>query len=242
MSENTKHKLDHKLKAVKSEDPIWHLHEYDVDLQSNHIYLFGMEMYQAGQGDDGGEEPGIEYTIANRFIRNMNLCMRVNPDRPILIHMKSNGGTWEEGMAIYDCIKSCPFPVTILNYTHARSMTSIILQAANKRVMMPHSSFMFHDGTIGMEGTVKTVMSAVEFGKITDQSMMDIYIETMKLGGKFAKRSNKWIKRWLREQMDKKEDVYLTAKDAVEYGFADEIFNYDWKKLTEYTEAQMRRG
>jgi len=242
MSENTKHKLDHKLKAVKSEDPIWHLHEYDVDLQSNHIYLFGMEMYQAGQGDDGGEEPGIEYTIANRFIRNMNLCMRVNPDRPILIHMKSNGGTWEEGMAIYDCIKSCPFPVTILNYTHARSMTSIILQAANKRVMMPHSSFMFHDGTIGMEGTVKTVISALEFGKITDQAMMEIYVDTLKLSGKFVKRSGKWIKRWLREQMDQKEDVYLTAKQAVELGFADEIFNYDWKKLTEYNEAQMRRG
>lgn len=242
MSENTKHKLDHKLKAVKSEDPIWHLHEYDVDLQSNHIYLFGMETYASGAGTDGCEEPGIEYTIANRFIRNLNLCMRVNPDKPVVIHMKTNGGYWEEGMAIYDAIKSCPFPVTILNYTHARSMSSIIFQAANKRVMMPNSHFMFHDGTLGMEGTIKQVHSVVEFSKITDETMMDIYITSMKLSGKYAKRSKKWLKAWLREQMDKKEDVYLTSKQAVELGFADEIFNYDWKKLTEYTTEQMQRG
>ena len=141
------HKLDKKIKA-KSDDHVWHVHEYDVDLQSNHIYLMGMESYAAGHEEAIGE-PGVEYSMANRFIRNLNICMRANPDKPVVIHMKTCGGDWTEGMAIYDAIKSCPMPVTILNYTHARSMSSLILQAANKRVMMPHSYFMYHDGTLG---------------------------------------------------------------------------------------------
>jgi ATP-dependent Clp protease protease subunit len=238
---STDHKLDHKLKAT-SEDPIWHMHEYDVDLQSNHIYLMGSELYAAGNGGNHDEEPGIEYVIANRFIRNLNLCMRVNPNMPILIHMKTNGGYWEEGMAIYDAIKSCPFPVTILSYTHARSMSSLIFQAANKRVMMPHSTFMFHDGTLGVEGTVKQVNTAVEFGKVQDAQMNKIYIDSMKRKGKFMNRSRKWIQAWLREQMDKKEDVYLTAEQAVEFGFADQIFDYNWQKLTEFTNEELGRG
>jgi ATP-dependent Clp protease protease subunit len=237
MSEESNHKLDHTLK-LKTEDLVDQIHEKDVDLISNHIYLFGREEYH----NEDQSEPGVEYMMANRFIRNLNLCMRANPNTPILIHMKTNGGYWEEGMAIYDAIKSCPFPVTILNYTHARSMSSLIFQAANKRVMMPHSTFMLHDGTLGIEGTVKQVHSAVEFGKIQDAQMMKIYIDTMKHQGKLSKRSKKAIEEWLRSQMDKKEDVYFTAEEAVEYGFADEIFNNNWADLIKYTDEEMSRG
>lgn len=234
---DTDHKLDHVLK-VKTEDLVDQIHEKDVDLLSNHIYLFGREEYHT----EGGDEPGVEYMMANRFIRNLNLCMRVNPDTPVVIHMKTCGGVWEEGMAIYDAIKSCPFPVTILSYTHARSMSSLIFQAANKRVMMPHSTFLFHDGTLGIDGTLKQVESAVDFGKISTEQMMKIYIDNMKLKGKYAKRSRKFLYNWLRDQMDKKEDVYLTAPQAVELGFADQIFDYNWSNLTKYSADELERG
>lgn len=234
---DTDHKLDHVLK-VKTEDLVDQIHEKDVDLLSNHIYLFGREEYHT----EGGDEPGVEYMMANRFIRNLNLCMRVNPDTPVVIHMKTCGGVWEEGMAIYDAIKSCPFPVTILSYTHARSMSSLIFQAANKRVMMPHSTFLFHDGNLGIDGTLKQVESAVDFGKISTEQMMKIYIDNMKLKGKYAKRSRKFLYNWLRDQMDKKEDVYLTAPQAVELGFADQIFDYNWSNLTKYSADELERG
>lgn len=238
------YKLDHKLK-IQSEDLIWHIHEYDVDPTSSHIYLMSTEDHAVGMGEPH-DEPGIEYTIANKLIRNINLCMRNNPDKPILIHMKTCGGYWEEGMAIYDVIQSCPVPVTILNYTHARSMSSILFQAANKRVMMPNSIFMFHDGSLEVGGTVKQVNSMIEFNKITDKTMMGIYIDSMKNTptSKVKDWSRKKLEKWLRDQMDKKEDVFLTAEEAVYYGFADEIFgqeNYDWSKLIEYTDEQLER-
>lgn len=234
--QNQNYKIDHKLKA-KSDDPLYHLHEYDVDLISNHVYLFGVEDYI----NDDGFEPGIEYIIANRFIRNFNLLMRRNPDVPILIHMKTNGGFWEEGMAIYDTIRSCPWPVTILSYTHARSMSSIIFQAANKRVMMPNSTFLFHDGTFGIEGTQKQIYSAVAFNKVADKTMMDIYSKMMNESGEMKGIGVTKIKAWLRGQMDRKEDVYLTANETVKLGLGDEIFDANWAKLTEYTDSQLER-
>jgi ATP-dependent protease ClpP protease subunit len=239
MSEEKKFKLDHKLK-IKSEDLVWHMHEYDVDVKSNHIYLFGAETYASGVLGDTDKEPGIEYVITNRFIRNLNLCMRANPGDPILVHMKTCGGYWTEGISIYDAIKSCPSPVTILNYTHARSMSSLILQAANKRVMMPNSYFMFHQGTDGIEGSVKSVESYVDFNKNSTRTMLDIYVKSMKSYGKMKGWAEKKIEKWLIEQMNKKEEVYLTAEEAVAYGFADEVFNYNWSKLTDYAGEQLR--
>jgi ATP-dependent Clp protease protease subunit len=240
MAVQKNYKLDHQLK-IRQDDPLYYMLEGDLDLKSNHIYLFGMEHYGTGQGHENTYEPGVEYAMANRFIRNLNVCMRVNPKTPLLIHMKTNGGDWTEGMAIYDAIKAFPWPVTILSYTHARSMSSIILQAANKRVLMPNSYFMFHDGTLGIEGTLKQVKSTVSFERNAERVMLDIYAKAMQLGGKFAGKSQQSIKKWLRTQMDKKEDVYLSAKEAVENGFADEIFDADWARLIKYSDEQMER-
>ena len=237
---NSDHKLDKKIKA-HSEDPVSHLHEYDVDLQSNHIFLFGSEAHAAGSGESV-DEPGVDYTMANRFIRNINLCMRVNPDKPIVIHMKTAGGDWSEGMAIYDAIKSCPFPVTILNYTHAVSMSSIIFQAGNKRVMMPHSYFMFHEGTLTVDGDYKKVMSAVEFDKITREEMVAIYAKSIGKNGIYKARKLAVIKRFIQSQIEKKSDVFLTAKQTVALGLADSVFNYNWQSLTEYTSEELERG
>lgn len=231
------YKLDHKIK-VRPDDLVTNLHEYDLDLVSNHIYLSGID-----RGYDLGDpgEPGVDFLLANRFMKNMNLCMRVNPDKPLVIHMKTCGGDWNEGIAIYDMIKAYPFPVTILNYTHARSMSSLILQAANKRVMMPNSYFMYHDGLYYVDGTVKAVRSNIEFDRRTEETMLNIYADSMKKFGKFKGQTDIKIKNYLRNQMDKKEDVFLTAGEAIQHGFADEIFDSNWAKLTEYTEEQLER-
>jgi ATP-dependent protease ClpP protease subunit len=234
------YKLDHKLK-IRQDDPLYYVLENDIDLISNHIYLFGIEGYTMGGGVDAATEPGVEYVMANRFIRNINMCMRRNPMKPLVIHMKTRGGDWSEGMAIYDAIRSFPWPVTIINYTHARSMSSLIFQAGNKRVMMPNSYFMFHDGTFGMEGTVKQVRSAVKFERTAEKIMLDIYAKSMKQHGKLAQKTQIYIRKWLRSRMDKEEDVYLTANEAIDYGFADEIFDADWSRLTDYTPEQLER-
>jgi ATP-dependent protease ClpP protease subunit len=220
-------------KAVRysTEDPIFQIHNYNVDLRANHIYLVGED---AARQDDGSE-PGVEYSMATRFIKNLNICMRKS-GAPILVHMKSCGGDYSEGMAIYDALKACPNSVTILSYTHARSMSSIIFCAADKRVMMPHSTFMIHQGTTGFEGTYKQFQTEAEQDKLAFEDMMEIYVSTLKKKGSMHKQSRQKIRAFLEEKMRLKEEVYFTAKQAVELGFADEVFGadgtYDWSRLT----------
>ncbi len=226
------HKID-RLVNYPTDDPIYQIHSFNIDISANHIYLTSADEYVHHEEMD---EPGVEYCMASKFIKNLNILMRKSSD-PILIHMKSCGGDWCEGMAIYDTIKACPNRVVILNYMHARSMTSIIFQAADKRVMMPNSTFMFHDGAIGFEGTVKQYLTEADELVKSKDVMLDIYIRAMQERGKMSEKPASQIKRWLVDQMNKKEEVYLSADQAVEYGFADEIFgqsgSYDWKKLIE---------
>jgi len=214
--------MDNKKKKYTNEEFILNTHEYDIDIDANHIYLFG-DQRQAIDEDD--QEPGINYVIANRFIRNLNILSRKNPNKPILVHMKTCGGYWQEGMAIYDTIKLCPNYITILSYTHARSMSSLILQAADKRVLMPNSIFMFHDGSMSASGTTKQFLTEATELKKSMTTMRDIYVNSMRNSEKFSGWADKKIHSWLKKQMNLKEDVFLSAEEAVECGFADEIYD-----------------
>jgi ATP-dependent protease ClpP protease subunit len=232
-----KDKLEHDHK----DDPVYRLHSHFLDLQHNHVFLFPRDDLAATE-TYGDAEPGVEYTMANRFIMNARLCMMANPGAPMVVHQKTCGGDWNEGIAIFDMLITYPHETTILNYTHARSMSSMTFQAATKRVMMPHSHFMFHDGEYGDMGTVKQVRSGFQFSEKTDGVMMDIYARRMKQQGKYKSWSYKRINEMMRDLMDKKEDVYLTAKETVEWGLADEIFNGSWADLSKYTSEQISRG
>lgn len=235
------YQLDKALKFDKKESWYWNLHEYGADLIGNHIYLMPTDN-RANGNEDADTPDGIDWTTANRFVKNLNACMRANPEEPILIHMKTNGGDCDEGWAIFDAIRSCPAPVTILNYSSARSMSSLIFLAGNKRVMMPHSYFMFHQGTMDIGGTYKTVTSYVDFERrVGLPAMLDVYVEAMSTQGIFSGESEKKIRSWIKGQMDRKEEVFLTASETVEYGLADEIFKGNWASLTEYTHEQLDR-
>lgn len=218
-------------------DRLKFIHEFDLDADNFQIYLIGIEDHPLEEF----QEPGVEFRLANRFMKNLDILTSIDEERPVLISMKTCGGDVTEGMAIYDAIIAAPNPITVVNYTHARSMSSIILQAANKRIMMPNSYFLFHEGEMSIAGTMKQVNSGVGFDKHTMSVMLSIYSERMKTtpGSKVESWSIKRIQEWLQEQMDKKEDVYMTAQEAVSWGFADEIFS-DWSTVLDYTPAQKK--
>ncbi len=106
------------------------MHDRGIDTRNFVIYLQGIE----DPPNDVSEEPGVEYRMANRFIKNLDILTGISAERPITISMKTGGGDWVEGMAIFDAVLATPNPVSIVSYTHARSMSSMILQAATKRI------------------------------------------------------------------------------------------------------------
>ena len=207
------------------------IHSYNIDIPQRELYLCGEPESCAGEE---GDEPGVEFIMANRLVANIRYLANQDAEKPILIHMKTGGGYWTEGMAIYDAIVACPCPVHILNYSHARSMSSIIFQAADWRAMMPSSYFMFHFGEIGVGGELRAVASDLDFTRRVDTPLMlGIYARAIQASktAKFAKWSVARITGYLERQMEKKSNVYLTAPEAVEWGFADAVFDGDWNGL-----------
>jgi len=208
-------KVDERIEAV---------HDYWIDPDSREIWIHGVDV---SSSDGEWEEPGVEFIMANRVIKNLHYLRKQSSRAGVTIHLHTCGGMVNDGFAIYDTIRLMPYPVTIISYTHARSMSSIILQAAagpcDTRLLMPSSYFMFHYGTIALEGHIKAVYSDIEFSKNYDELMLDVYVNSAKNGEKFKGMNESKIRKILIDQMNKKSDVFLTAKETVEWGFADGI-------------------
>lgn len=226
-----------KKKKVIEDDIISHLNEYGIDIENRELFLFPREEYMYGGGADVIDEPGIDFAIANQFIRNLRLLSNIS-DEAILIHLKSCGGDWLEGLAMYQAILACPNHVTMLNYASARSMSSIIFSAADYRVMMPFSTFMIHTGTNTIVGTGTQVRTEFEEVIKADKIMFDIYAKLLKESEIMKGWTDKKILAWIGKQMKEKEEVYFTAEEAVKHNFADIIFGadgiYNWSDLKDF--------
>jgi len=216
------------------DDALRTLHEYSIIPDARELWLCGNPDSPAAK-DDAKEEPGVEFSMADRFLKGLRFLVLADTD-PILVHMNTFGGDVYQGMALYDAIRSCPAPVTILNYAGARSMSAVILQAADWRAMMPDSYFMFHMGTTAVEGDVQRVYSEMAFGRRYDRLAIDAWAAAMKScpHGQFRKRSLDWIRKMLQERMRDKTDVFLTPAEAVDWGLADEVFDGDWPGLKKF--------
>lgn len=208
---------------------IYDLHNFGILVDTREIFL-------CSDPNSMCEDALIDHWTANNFIRNLRILNHLGQGN-ILIHMITCGGYFEYGMAIFDAIKeSCESEagseITILAYAHARSMSSLIPQAATKRIIMSNSDFLIHDGTISSEGNWRSVVSEVDWSKKQRDIMLDIYTSRCK-DGQYWKRERmdeKEIKKWLGEQMDARQEFYMTPREAVDKGFMDAVLgdeNYE---------------
>jgi len=217
------------------DDALRTLHEYSIIPAARELWLCGNPDSPSAK-EDADEEPGVEFSMADRFLKGLRFLVLADDTAPILVHMNSYGGDVYQGMALYDAIRFCPAPVTILNYAGARSMSAVILQAADWRVMLPDSYFMFHMGSTGIKGDAQRVYSQMAFERRYDRLVIDIWGAAMKScpHGQFRKRSLEWIRKMLKARMREETDVFLTPAEAVDWGLADEVFAGDWPGLKKF--------
>jgi ATP-dependent protease ClpP protease subunit len=159
----------------------------DVDqFMDNHIYLPTRTIYMGSMGgsDENGEN-GTDYLMAETVIKALHILdnqdsASLKGEKPINIIMNNIGGDVYHGMAIYDAISNCKNHVTIRVHGYAMSMGSIILQAADTRIMTKHSRIMVHYGSFGMEAHNKTTYKWAEECKRVDTIMENIFLEKIK--------------------------------------------------------------
>jgi ATP-dependent protease ClpP protease subunit len=123
-------------------------------------------------------ESGVDNFMAEYFIKGMHVLESRNKNA-ITIIMNNPGGDYLHGLAIYDAIKYASCHCTIKVYGHAMSMGSIILQAADNRILMPNSKFMIHYGYDGRNDHSKIVERWADEGKRLSYEMENTYLDVM---------------------------------------------------------------
>jgi ATP-dependent protease ClpP protease subunit len=219
--------LGEKNSMTQDKDLLHDLHNYSCNLDTREIFLHNT------YNSEDNSNPGVEYKMSNMFLKNIR-ALELKSDNPIIVHMQSIGGEWADGMAIFDAIAMSRCFVTIIAYGQAESMSSIILQAGDRRLITPNTYFMSHFGSTAAAGEYMNVQNWVKYEKYLCDIMLDIYAKQCVKGLFFKEKYGKnppvsKIKNFLNTKL-KSGDWFINAKDAVYYGFADEIIE-TWQKL-----------
>jgi ATP-dependent Clp protease, protease subunit len=134
----------------------------------------------------------------------------------ITIKLMSDGGSISVARGIFDLITGCKNIVRVICYGEVSSAASIILQAADKRVMSPNSKVMIH---VGMEAIGQNLPKNVD--RIMDELrkdeswMEDIYL------AKIKQKKPRFTRKQLKDMLEY--DTYLSPKEALELGLIDHI-------------------
>ena len=195
------------------ERDILSIHEHDISIRSREIFL-------QGEIDPDG------YATYN-IIKNLSILEKQSK-KPIIIHQYSGGGDIAGGLAIYDAIAMCKCPIIFICYGMAASMGSIIPQACvahgnSYRVCTPNCIWLVHEGYVSSDGTYKYLQSLSSISNILNRKLLDIYISSCANGPYFDGKSRAQVRTFLKNKIDKKEDWWFEANEAVEYGFVDGI-------------------
>lgn len=137
--------------------------------------------------------------------------------KPITLYMNTAGGNVTDGLAIHDAIQYLVMQgveVTVVVQGMAYSMGSIVLQAASpgRRLAFPHSWIMIHEPA-KWAGWQSTTAAAQHLDRLK-QMQSQIYRI-------LSERSGKPLRQIIRDT--KRNDLYLDAAKAKEYGLVDEI-------------------
>src|SRR6266487_3153074 len=163
----------------------------------------------------------IEDEIANLVIAQMLFLEAEDPDKDISLYINSPGGSVTAGMAIYDTMQYVKADVSTICMGQAASMGALLLAAGarGKRFALPHARIMIHQPLGGVQGQATDIdIQAREIIRLREQ-MNNILV---KHTGQSLKKIEK----------DTDRDLFLTGKQAVEYGLGDEVIVTRPGKLT----------
>lgn len=170
--------------------------EFKNELESATLYIFdniGSSYWEINANDIEEE------------LKNAN-------NKPLNIHINSNGGEVFEGFTIYNLIKGYSGQTTVYVDGLAASIASVIALAGDKVIMNKASMFMIHNASGGCYGNAEEMKKVVEALEKINSVIKDIYVA--KTGLSIEK---------LTELMDN--ETFMTPSECLEYGFCDEVID-----------------
>ena len=183
-------------------------HETNLYIPTRTIYFGGVGVDSSSDNDE------VNCRTVSQLIKNLHI-LETKEIGPISLLLNTPGGSWEDGIAVYDLINNLKSEVIIIGMGKVWSMGSIIFQAGTKRILMPNSTMMIHDGHDGYVGDAKSFENCAIDSKRVRNIMYSIYYERMK------KRNPRITLKDIENMCA--HDKILDAKESVEIGLADSV-------------------
>jgi ATP-dependent protease ClpP protease subunit len=141
----------------------------------------------------------------------------------VTFNIASEGGSYFEGLTMAAMISSYKGKTTAKGIGIVASAATVVFLAADEKILTSNSFFMIHSAWSGAEGNAKQISKTVELLNRVDEQMVNIYTAQMESKGKLINNSIEDTKAYVRNMMS--EETWLTAEEAVDYGFADYIMD-----------------
>jgi ATP-dependent Clp protease protease subunit len=174
-------------------------------LYDNNIYIPSKTIILSG---------GVDEDMYNTAVKGIHILDSYSG--PINIKLMSEGGDLTVARALFDIIQGCKNYVRVIVYGEAASAATIILQAADSRVMTHSSKLMLHVGAESIpEDHPRNVDQLYVQHRIDEKWIEDTYLKRIKEKKKrFTRQQLKNLLTW---------DKYLTPKESFDLGIIDEI-------------------
>jgi len=150
--------------------------------------------------------------IANLITAQLLFLESEDPEKDVHFYINSPGGSVTAGLAIYDTMQYIRPDVSTLCLGQAASMAAWLLAAGakGKRYALPHARIMLHQPLGGVQGQASDIdIQAREILRLREQ-----------LNNILTKHTGQSLQRIER---DTDRDLFLTSKQALEYGLLDEV-------------------
>lgn len=150
--------------------------------------------------------------VANLITAQFLFLESEDSEKDIHFYINSPGGSVTAGLAIYDTMQYIRSDISTLCLGQAASMAAWLLAAGakGKRYALPHARIMLHQPLGGAQGQASDIdIQAREILRLREQ-----------LNNILTKHTGQSLKR---VERDTDRDLFLTGKQASEYGIIDEV-------------------
>jgi len=146
------------------------------------------------------------------------LRMNQEGDEPISMFINSPGGRVVDMFALIDVMNAIDAPINTFVLGQAASAASLIAANGDKRLISTNSSMMIH------EAATKMVFDTRDTDSF--KVLEEVKVLNDKVNGLYSKATGK-SEEEIKELLSKKDDIKLTAQEAIAFGLVDEIMTQD---------------
>jgi len=167
----------------------------------------------------------ISDQIANLIVAQLLFLDNDDPTRPITMYINSPGGMVYSGMAIYDTMQQVQSPVATYAVGFTASFGTILLTAGTKgmRYALPNATIHMHQPLGGAQGQASDIaIQAKEILRLRTDLNRILSFHTGQTVERIASDTDR--------------DIYMSAKEAMEYGLVDEVLGDPMRETEEPAE------